>query len=239
MRGAAGEAEVGAGIGERGRHHHFPEAVGMPGQRDVGIIERARADHEGFRRAAFFRGTAVIAYASRHLVGGKPVLHRGGGKQRSRAEQVMAAAMAMAAGLDRAMFRGVRFLAEAGQRVVFAEEGDHRTAFAPFAHHGGGNAGDLLGDTKALVAEFGQMLGGGAHLGVADFGHAPDPVGKRGKARLDRVDAAPDVTAVIHVFGPQGSQGKQEAVWLAVSPADLKLQQHSPLMHDRGQSEQE
>ena len=99
MRGAAGEDEIGAGVGERRRHHDFPEAGGMPGDGDVGILEGAGAHHEGFGRAAFFRGAAVIAHAPRHLVGGEPVLHGGGGEQRGRAEQIVAAAMAMAARL--------------------------------------------------------------------------------------------------------------------------------------------
>ena len=60
--------------------------------------------------------------------------------------------MAVAAGLDRPRFGDAGLLAEAGQRIIFAEEGDHRTAFAPFAHHGGRNAGDILGDAETLMA---------------------------------------------------------------------------------------
>ena len=110
--------------------------------------------------------------------------------------------MAMAAGLQRARFGHAGFLAETGQGVIFAKEGDHGPAFAPFAHQGGGNAGDLLGDAKTLVTQLGQMFGGRARLGVADFGHRPDPVGQVDKARLDGVDATPDVTAIIHLPVP-------------------------------------
>ena len=85
--------------------------------------------------------------------------------------------MAVAAGLDRARLRDARLLAQARQRVVFAEEGDDGAALAPFADHGGGNTGDIFGDAKTLVAQFGQMFGGRARLGVADLGHRPDPVG--------------------------------------------------------------
>ena len=179
----------------------------MPGDRDIDVVESAGAHHEGLRRAAFFRGAAVIAHAPRHLVRGEPVLHGGGGEQRGRAEQIVAAAMAVAAGLQRARFGHAGLLAEAGQRVVFAEEGDHRTAFAPFAHHRGRNAGDLLGDAETLMAQLGQMFGGRARLGVADLGHRPDPVGQGDEARLDRVDAAPDVTAIIHLPVPD-SEGE-------------------------------
>ncbi len=159
MRGAPGEDEIGARIGQRRRHHHFPEAGRVPGDGDVGVVEGARAHHEGFRRAAFLGRAAVIAHAARHLVGGKPVLHGGGGEQRGRAEQIVAAAMAMAAGLDRARLRHAGLLAETGQRVIFAEEGDDGTALAPFAHQGGGNAGDILGDAETLMAQLGQMFG--------------------------------------------------------------------------------
>ena len=86
--------------------------------------------------------------------------------------------MAMPSGLDRTMLRNARLLAQARQRVVFAHEGDDRTALAPFAHHGGRNARDLLGDAETLVAQLSEMLGGGTRLGVADFGHAPDLVAK-------------------------------------------------------------
>ena len=46
----------------------------------VGVIEGTSAHHEGLRRAAFLRGAAVIAHASRHLVGGEPILQCRGGE---------------------------------------------------------------------------------------------------------------------------------------------------------------
>src|SRR5256885_3429149 len=110
----------------------------------------------------------------------------------------MAAAMAMAAGLQRARLGYARLLTEARQRVIFAEKGDDGSAFAPFAHQRSGNISNLLGDAETLMAQFGQMFGGRARLGVADLGHRPDPVGQGCEARLDRVDATPDVTTVIH-----------------------------------------
>ncbi len=200
MRGAAGEDEVGAGVGERRRHRHLPEAVRMPGDGDVGVLEGATAHHEGFCRAAFLGGTAVIAHTARHLVGGQPVLHGGCGKQRGGAEQIVAAAMTMAAALHRAMFGDSGLLAEAGQRVIFAEEGDHGTAFAPFADHRGRNVGDVLGDAEPLMTQLGQMFGGGARFGVADLGHRPDPVAQFDETRLDGVDATPDITTVVHLL---------------------------------------
>ena len=198
MRGASGEDEIGAGVGERRRHHDFPEARRVPGDGDIGVSEGPGAHHEGFCRTAFFRGAAVIAHAAGNFVDGEPVLHGGGGEQRGGAEQVMAAAVAVASDFDRARFRHAGFLAETRQRIIFAEEGDDGTAFACFAHQRGGNAGDFFGDAKTLMLQLGQMFGRRACLGVADFGHRPDPIGEGDETRLDGVDATPDVTAVIH-----------------------------------------
>jgi hypothetical protein len=114
------------------------------------------------------------------------------------ASQSFTAVAASSAGLDRARLGDAGLLAEAGQGVIFAEERDDRTAVAPFAHQRRRNSGDILGDAKTLVAELGQMFGGRTRLGVADLGHAPDPVGQRRETRLDRVDAAPDITAIVH-----------------------------------------
>ena len=41
-------------------------------------------------------------------------------------------------------------LRQARQRVVLAEDGDDRPAFAGLAHHRGRDAGDVLGDAEAL-----------------------------------------------------------------------------------------
>ena len=175
--------------------------------------------HEGFRRAAFLRGTAVIAHAPRHLVLGEPVFHGRGGEQGGGAEQIVAAAMAVAAGFQRPRFRHARFLTEARQGIVFAEEGDDGSAFAPFAHQRGGNPGDLLGDAETLMAQFGQMFGRRARLGVAHFGHRPDPVAQVDEARLDGVDAAPDITAIIHLPIPD-AEGEVSGELLSASQND-------------------
>src|SRR5882757_3866696 len=108
--------------------------------------------------------------------------------------------MAMAAGLDRVMFGDTGLLAEAGQGVIFAEEGDDRAAFAPFAHRRSRNPGEVLGDAKALMAQLGEMFGGRARLGVADLRHRPHPVAQFDETRLDRVDATPNVTTVVHLL---------------------------------------
>src|SRR5690242_6065604 len=106
--------------------------------------------------------------------------------------------MAMASRLDLARLRHARLLAEARQGIVFPEEGDHRTALAPFTHQSGRNVRDVLRHAKTLMLQLGQMFGCGARLGVANLGHPPDPVTQLDESPLDRIDATPDVSAVVH-----------------------------------------
>ena len=192
MRGAAREDEVGAGVGEGQRGRHLPEARGMPGDRDIGVVEGTGPHHEGLGGPAFLGRAAVVAHAAGRPGLGQPVLDRGRGQQGGRTEQVVPAAMAMAAGLDRLRRRDARLLAEARQGIVFPEDRDHGSALARFAHDGGGDAGHGLGDAKALVAQFGHVLGRRTVLGVADFRHAPDAVGQSDQAVLLLVDVAPE-----------------------------------------------
>ena len=106
--------------------------------------------------------------------------------------------MAMAAGLYGCMAGDSGLLRQAGQSVVFAHEGDHGPAFARLADHGSGNIGDALGDAEALMRQLGLMLRAGARLGVADLGHAPDPVAQRDQPLLVRIDVAPEIVSVVH-----------------------------------------
>jgi hypothetical protein len=71
----------------------------------------------------------------------------------------MAAAMAVAIAGDRPVLGHAGFLGEAGQGVVLAENGDDRAVLARLAHHGGRDAGDVLGDAEALMRQHLPMLG--------------------------------------------------------------------------------
>ena len=55
----------------------------------------------------------------------------------------MSAAMSVAAGSDRPLLGDAGFLAQAGQRIVLAQNGDHRTILARLAHDSGGDAGNI------------------------------------------------------------------------------------------------
>ena len=104
----------------------------------------------------------------------------------------------MAVALDFLVLGGAGFLREAGQGVVFAEEGDDRAAFAGLADHRGRDARDVFGDPEALVLQLGDMLGDRALLGVANFRNRPDPVAEFDEALLAGVNMAPEIVAVVH-----------------------------------------
>ena len=178
VAGAADEGEVDAGVGQAHRVVDAGEGGGVPGDGDVDVLEGAFADHEGFGRTTFLGGAAVVADAAFEVVFGEPVLDGGGGEEGGGAEEVVAAAVAEAVAGEGAFFGDVGFLAEAGQGVVFAEDGDDGAVFAGFAHDGGGDAGDVLGDAEALGLEHGGVFGGGFVLVVGDFGFFPDAVGE-------------------------------------------------------------
>src|ERR1051325_11691273 len=107
----------------------------MPGDRDIDVVERALAHHEGLAGSTFFCGAAVVAHPSLQAVLGEVILDRGRREHRAGAEQVVATAMAVAAGGDLAPLGNTGFLAEAGKPVELAETGDDGPALAGLAHH--------------------------------------------------------------------------------------------------------
>jgi len=108
-----------------------------------------------------------------------------------------AATVAGGSGVDGRLLWNV-LLGEAGERVEFAQDRDHRTIFTGLADHRGRNGRDVPGDTKPMPLELSGMLRGGACLGIAQLRRRPDPVGKRNQRFLLRVDELPDVAAFIH-----------------------------------------
>ncbi len=198
VAGTAGELKIHAGVGERQRLVDPRHRRWVPGDSDVGVIESAGAHHERFRRAAFLRGTAIIAHAPRHLVGGKPILHRCCGEQRGRAEQVVAAAMAMATRYHLFAFGKARDLAQAGQSVVFTEDGDDRSAFTGLTHDGGWDVREIFLHPEAEPLQHLGMLGNRPILGIGDLGNLPDPIGERLEFGPVIVDKLPDLIGILH-----------------------------------------
>ena len=93
------------------------------------------------------------------------------------------------------------FLAEAGQRVVLAENGNDGAPFARLAHHGGRQPGDLLGNAKALARKHLRVLRGRGALLVVQFGVAPDAVAEGEEVRRLLLGQPPDLVAVVRCHG--------------------------------------
>jgi hypothetical protein len=89
-------------------------------------------------------------------------------------------------------FGQVSHLAKTSQRVVFAQERDHRPALAGLAHHRGGDAGDIASHPEALVRELLGMNGDRFMLAIAGLGNGPYCVGQGVEARLRGFDMGPD-----------------------------------------------
>ncbi len=209
--GPAGEGEVDAGVGERQRRRDAVEAVGVPGDGDVDVVEGAGLDHEGLAAAALLGRAAVIAHAARQPGRLEVVLERRGGQECGRAQEVVAAAVAVAAGLERARLGDVRLLAQAGQRVVFAEDGDDGPAPAGLAHDRGRQPGDGGGHVEALGAQRFLVRFGRAVLVVEQLRGLPHPVGQLLEGRRPGIDAMPHLFAVAHVRPCSLRRGKARA----------------------------
>jgi hypothetical protein len=171
----------------------------VPGDRGIDIGEGARAHHEGLGRAAFLGRATVIADPSRRSRLGQPVLERRRRKQRRRTEKIVAAAMTVAARLQLRRVVDAGHLAQPRKRVVFAEDGDDRAAFARLSHHGGGNARDAFGHAEPLVAQHRRVFGAGPVFVVKRLGDRPDAVGQADQVGCVRVDDIPDRLFVAHL----------------------------------------
>src|SRR5262249_13873926 len=117
-------------------------------------------------------------------------------------EQVMAAAVTGTVRLDRPRLGDACLLAQAGQRVVFAEKGDDRAALARFADDSGRDVGHVGRDAKALTLELSDVLADRAALGLLQLGHAPDAVAQRLECLLLGVDQPPDLLGIVHLSPP-------------------------------------
>src|SRR5580658_5011449 len=105
----------------------------------------------------------------------------------------MAASMAIAVRLGRTRLGEAGDLAEARQRVIFAEDRDHRAVLAGFPDHGRRNAGDAPRHTEALRLQRRHMLGAGTRLRIAELRHAPDAIAQGDEALLLGIDETPDL----------------------------------------------
>src|SRR5215472_8455930 len=99
----------------------------VPSDRDIHVGKYAGPHHEPLGSAAFFRRAAVITHAPLDAVCRQKVLHRGRGQQRCGPQEIMTAAVTITTTRQRPRLGDAGFLRQARQRIVFAEDGDHRS----------------------------------------------------------------------------------------------------------------
>ncbi|KAG1377698.1 hypothetical protein G6F59_018153 [Rhizopus arrhizus] len=102
----------------------------------------------------------------------------------------MAATVAVAVGRLGRRLAGecAAFLAQAGQRVVLAQNADDGAALARFGHERGWDAGGVPRNAKARLLQHRDVQLGRFVLGVTQFGQAPDAVAQVGVTVAARVD---------------------------------------------------
>ncbi|MNU81550.1 hypothetical protein D3C71_712140 [compost metagenome] len=86
--------------------------------------------------------------------------------------------MAVRAGDHRIMLGCTRFLAEARQRVIFAEKCNNRTTATGLAHHSGRDIGNRIGNPKTLRLQHLAMGSSRLRLHVTSLGRLPDLAGQ-------------------------------------------------------------
>jgi hypothetical protein len=167
-----------------------PDAVdvgGVPGDRGVEVVEGAGAGHVGLAGQRLLGRAAVVAHGAGDAVRAHGRLHGEGRAERADAVEVVAAAVAGAAG-DELAALGRRVLREARQRVVLAEDADDRCALAPGGDEGRVHPADAPGDGEAVRRQLvGDQLRGEPLL-EADLGALPDRARVRGEALVVGVE---------------------------------------------------
>ena len=177
VRGAAPEGEVDTHAGEA---HGIVDAVGggrVPGDGDIDVVEVAGAHHESLGGAALLRRAAVISHATLDPLRGQMVLDGGRREKRRGPEHVVAASVPVAAGYGFLRLGDASDLREPRERIVFAEDGDHRAAVTGLAHDRRRDAGEVLRDAEAFLFQHRPVLGHRAEFAVGDLRHLPDAVG--------------------------------------------------------------
>lgn len=85
-----------------------------------------------------------------------------------------------------------RLLAEAGKRVIFPENRDHRPACARLADNSGGDTGHALRDPEPFGPQHGCVFGTGPDLSIGDFRHVEHAIGQSDEGLTLGVHMGPD-----------------------------------------------
>ena len=152
----------------------------MPGQRGVQLLPDAVAGHEGLGRAALLAGAAVEDDGAGMAI--LQIFFDGeGSRQRARAQHIVAAAVAVAAGDKLPALGSARLLGEAAEGVELGEDADDRLAGAIACLEGGLDAGDRRLDGEAFLFQHFAVEFCGLELHQRELGVFPNFVGDPGE----------------------------------------------------------
>ena len=178
--GDAGELILGLDAGVAGAGGDLVDAARMPGQRGVQLLPDAVAGHEGLGRAALLAGAAVEDDGAGMAV--LQIFFDGeGSRQRARAQHIVAAAVAVAAGDKLPALGSARLLGEAAEGVELGEDADDRLAGAIACLEGGLDAGDRRLDGEAFLFQNLAVEFCGLELHQRELGVFPNFVGDPGE----------------------------------------------------------
>ncbi len=192
MGGDAFEVKRRLNVGQRTGVEHAAEAFRVPGEGGVDVVEQAFAHHKGFAGAPLFARAAVEAQGAGQPVLLHPRLGGEGARQRRGAQQIVAAAMAVAVFHQRLRRGATGPLAQPGQRVVLAQQRDNRVTVAVAGDKRRLDVAHAALDREAfLFQRIGQQRGG-IGLVKARFRMVPNRVAQRAEAGLALVNVVVD-----------------------------------------------
>ena len=194
----AAEAVIDLGVGQRRIARGVAAVGGMPGEGRVNVVEHAFAGHERLAAAALFAGAAVVAHGAFEALLGHHFFQRGRRGDRGDAEQVVAAAVPVGAGDFGVFLADAGFLAESGQGVELAQEGDDGFARSPLAAESGLHIADVARDLEAFLFEQSDLRFHRLVLAERRLRVAPDLVGELVVAASARLDVIGDLCPVVH-----------------------------------------
>ena len=114
----------------------------------IQIVKRAIAPHVDFAAASLLGRAAIVAHRAGRSGLLQPLLNGNGSGQTACTQQIVAAAVAVAA-----CFNGVgvtlQLLRQPRQGIILPSKANDGATAAPFGHKGGADAADIPGDGKA------------------------------------------------------------------------------------------
>ena len=151
----------------------------------------------------FFGGAAIITDGTGQILFRHVFLQGHSSRQGGRAQEIVAAAVAVAALLQGTAAGLVGLLAQAAEGVIFPQQGDDRFAGAVFGDKGGVLPGDAPFHPEALLLHVSGLALKGTELLEPGLGKAPDVVADGDEFVTPVLDQLTQVLCVAHgIFPP-------------------------------------